>query len=265
MTQILIALIAGGALVWLFATRERKNAGRAKHSMAWLTSNDELEQPEKKESQAQEKKDLDYSEINRAYRIADMHFSRGDFSEAEKWFIKVLALHEAHPESLNCLGIIYIQQNNPRRAELLYRKLLSITQKEPTFYCNYGRCLYNQKRLGEALEAYENAIKLDCTKPQRFVSVAQIHYEQKDFQKALAYFVKALDLEPINIDYLTQAAQLAELAGDKEVLLRSLKKIVGIDPYNEAAKKKLSTLLPAKESQVSPEPAREEISAGNDI
>lgn len=194
---------------------------------------------------------LDFAEINRAFRIGDMHFTRGNFGEAEKWFIKVLALNENHREALNQLGVIYMQNGNNRRAEILYRKLFSITQREPIYYCNYGRCLYNQKRYAEAIEAYENAIKMDCTRTARYVSVGQIYYELKDLNKALYYFNKALELDPKNLEFLWTTAELAQQIGDNERTHRYLKKILDIDPYNEEAKNKMAAIdVPAAETGV---------------
>lgn len=245
---ILIALFCAAALVILF--RNRSSALKKTQTLRRLTTGVEKIQPPRTDTAQTDESDkttppladVDYSEVNRAYRIADMHFARGDFEEAEKWFIRVLARHEYHPEALNRLGVIYIQQNNPRRAEILYRKLFAITQKEPAYYANYGRCLYNQGRLNEALEAYENAVKLDATRPARFVSIGQIYYEQKEYIKALTYFLRALDLDPQNIGYLSVAAELAREVGDFERAHRSLKKILELDPYNEEAKRKLETL-----------------------
>lgn len=248
MTSFLIALISGGCLFFLF---------RKYHRRITLTSViTKLAAPNAASEIALQKQaisslsaasgtvtpQLDYGEINRAYRIADMHFSRGDFAEAEKWFIKVLACNEHHPEALNRLGVIYIQQNNFRKAELIYRKLLSETQKESIYYCNFGRCLYSLGRLDEALEAYENAVKLDSSKPVRFVSIGQIYYEKKEFAKSLEYFGRALELDPQNTDYLELTAELAELARDRGRLHKSLKKLIEIDPYNETAKSKLAVL-----------------------
>ncbi len=242
MIQLLIAILAAAALVVIFKSRERKNpsAWRARE----LPSNVDIsDAPQQDPAAPAEENELDHSEINRSYRIADMHFARGDFKEAEKYFIKVLALHEQHPEALNRLGVIYIHQNNPGRAEIIFRKLFSVTQKEPAYYCNYGRCLYNQGRLAEAIEAYENAVKLDCTRPSRFVSIGQIYYEQKEYEKAHGYFCRALELDPQNFEYLSLTAELAELVGDNERLIKSLKKILEIDPYNESAKERLAKLV----------------------
>jgi tetratricopeptide (TPR) repeat protein len=186
--------------------------------------------------------EIDFSEMARAFRIADMNFTRSNLGEAEKWFIKVLSFDPNHTEAINKLGVIYIQQKNYKRAEILFKKLFTITQKDATHYCNYGRCLYNQSRLAEAAEAYENAVKLDSTKSSRYTSVGQIYYELKDYAKALTFFSKALDLEPVNVKFLSLVAELSGLAGDNDRKQRSLRKILEIEPYNEEAKKKLGEL-----------------------
>lgn len=250
MIYLILALFAAAILIWIFKsnakTLRRKNNLQWKSTIAneprEFSASTSYTEADSAATDTADTSNLNYLDINRAYRIADMHFSRGDFEEAEKWFIQVLARNEYHTEAINRLGVIYIQQGNPRRAEILYRKLFSVTQKEPAYYCNYGRCLYNQGRLDEALEAYENAIKLDATKPSRFVSVGQIHYEKKDMEKAFYYFVRAVELDSQNLEYLWLTVEVAELLGEKERLHKSLRKIVELDPYNESAKTKLEGL-----------------------
>lgn len=245
----IIALLSLLGLFWLF----KKNAAPSRRTRGFGTLSTEFAaRQEKAEAQNEAMADAempegqanstDIADVNRLYRIAEMHFSRGNFEEAEKSFIKVLAQQEDHTEAMNRLGVIYIQQGNSRRAEMLYRTLLSVTQREPAYYCNYGRCLYNQGRFDEAIEAYENAIKLDSTRPTRYVSLGQIHYERKNYPQSLVYFIRALELDPTNTEYLSLTAELAELTGDMERLHKSLKKILDIDPYNEVAKQKLAAV-----------------------
>lgn len=246
MTYLITTVISALCLALLFQKRRKKLNLASKIWSEIQKPEDETEPITRKDppelAGKEGKEALDFSAINRAYRIADMNFSRGNLEEAEKWFIKVLALNDQHTEALNFLGVIYIHQNNLHKAKLIYRKLLSITQKEPAYYCNYGRCLYSLGRPDEALEAYENAIKLDSLKPSRFISAGQIYYEKGEFEKALSCFAKALDLDMQNADYLRLVSELAEIAGDSERLHRTLKKIAELDPYNEKAKEKLAQI-----------------------
>ena len=182
MTYLITAVISALCLALLFQKRQKKLNLASKIWSEIQRPEDETEpitqEDISRHAGKEEKGALDFSAINRAYRIADMNFTRGNLEEAEKWFIKVLALNDQHTETLNLLGVIYIHQNSLHKAKLIYRKLLSLTQKEPAYYCNYGKCLYGLGRLDEALEAYENAIKLDALKPSRFISAGQIYYEK---------------------------------------------------------------------------------------
>jgi len=245
MSQTIIAIICLVGVVLIFRRHLRRVA--ASRPVQWekqviLDANSDPSLAVDADDSAETRGDqpLDFGEINRAFRIGDMHFTRSNFAEAEKWFIKVLALNENHKEALNQLGVIYMQNGNNRRAEILYRKLFSITQKEPTYYCNYGRCLYNQKRYTEAIEAYENAIKLDYAKPSRYISIGQIYYELKNLTKALHYFNKALEFEPKNLEFLWIVAEVAKQMGDLGRSHKYLKKILDIDPYNQEAKNKIA-------------------------
>lgn len=253
MTQLLIAIISGGMLGWIIKSHLNDLAKRnlvdmnipsdegAEMDSMDTTQTDETQMPDG--VKVKPGSSLDYGEINRAYRMADMHFARGDLAEAEKWFIKVIALHEHHPEALNRLGVIYIQQNNPRRAEILYQKLLSVHQKEAAYYANYGRCLYNQKKLDGAIAAYKRAVELDPSRPARFVSLGQIYYETNELKPALEYFTRALELDPNNLEYLLLVADLAETIDDRQQQFKALKKIVELDPYNKPARDKFNALI----------------------
>lgn len=245
MIPLIVAIISGSGLVLLFVGEAKKLRRKQGHTMTLETAAEaEAAADAEVHTEATDlppgAEDPDFADIGRAYRIGDMHFARGAFDEAEKYFIKVLAVDPKHIDALDRLGVIYIQQGNPRKAEMIYRELFSITQKDSKFYCNYGRCLYNQGKRAEALEAYENAVKLDATKANRYISIGQIQYEQGDHPKALESFSKALLLEPDNLEYLKLNADLAELLQDQTHFHRSLKKWAELDPYNEAVKEKLA-------------------------
>lgn len=185
---------------------------------------------------------IDFYSINKYFRQAETHFARSEFEDAEKVFIKVLSYQDDHPESLNKLGIIYIQQDDLRKAELMFNKLMASETKDPVHHCNYGRCLYSLGRKEEAIAAYEKAIEFDASKASRHTSIGTIYYEIKNYQKALEKFLQALELDPYNFEYLGIIADLSELLGDKERLYKTLKKMLDIDPYNVEIKRRFDTL-----------------------
>ncbi len=188
---------------------------------------------------------LDFQAINKFLREAETHFARGEFDEAEKDFIKVLSYQDDHPEALNKLSVIYIQSDDIRKAELMLNKLMSTNTKDPTHFCNYGRCLYSLGRKEDAIAAYVKAIELDPSKPSRHVNIANIYYELEKIEQSLEYYHRALELDPYNAEYLGIIVDLAEQIGDREVQYKALKKMLDIDPYNYEAKRKLDAVAQA--------------------
>ncbi len=175
----------------------------------------------------------DFSTVNRAFRRGEMHFARGNFEEAEKWFIKVLSLFEDHQEALNRLGVIYIQQKQLSKAELLFRKLLTLNQKESVYFSNFGRCLYAEGKLEEAAFMYQKALELDSSRTNRYVSLGQIYFELKKYEDALANFLTAYERDRKNLEYMEYLADLYDVMGSKEKLGEILDKMLELDPYNE--------------------------------
>lgn len=174
-------------------------------------------------------------EINIAYRKADMHFAKGEHEEAEKVFIKVLALDDGHMDANLKLGLVYLQKGEAAKAEFFFNKLLEI-KKDPIFLSNLALALYQQKRLQEAAEAYEQAIGLDPRRESRFVSLAHVYRELGDDQKSLENMERAADLAPRNTEYLFTITDGYITQGEDEKALATLERILMIEPYNENAK-----------------------------
>lgn len=240
MISLVIIIICVAGITWILLRTKKNVISGVLSAAAAAAPKEELPDDGGHFIETEEQHALDFGEINRAFRIGDMHFTRGDFEKAKKYFVKVLSLHQKHTEAMNRLGVIYIQQRHPRKAEMLYRKLLSLTQKDPTYYCNYGRCLSDQKKYSEAIEAFENAVKLDATKANRFASIGHIYYELQRFEHAQRHFERALAIEPMNPEYLRLHAEVAEANDNIEQARQSLVKLSEIFPYDMEIKKRLS-------------------------
>lgn len=180
-----------------------------------------------------------FADVNQAFKQGEMEFARGNTELAERWFIKTLALYEHHEEAMNRLGVIAIQKNELLKAELLYRRLISLNLREPAYYGNYGRALYNQGKLEEACRAYEMAVTLDPSKANRFISLGQIYYEMGKYDLTLEKFLEAHRLEPRNLQFMELIADLYELMGKYIELEGFLGKILALIPYDEKIQKRL--------------------------
>jgi tetratricopeptide (TPR) repeat protein len=179
---------------------------------------------------------IDFARVNQYFRKADFYFSQKRLDEAERWFIKVLSIYPDHEEALNRLGIIYIQNNVPHKAELLFRRLITLRQDEPAYFSNFGRCLYNQKKYKAAADAYERAVRLDTSRISRYISLGQIYYEMQQLDKALEHFLWAHKKEPANAEYIRLVADIYQVMGDNENEKKFLEILARKKPYDERVK-----------------------------
>lgn len=192
-----------------------------------------------KRAMSWKRKAVDYKQLNQTYNQADFHFSKGDLREAEKGFIRVIALKEDHPESNNKLGIIYMKQEQFKKAEAIFRFLVETYPSRALYYSNLGRVLYSQERLAEAAEAYERAVQLDNTRIERYLSLGQVYKELKDIRKAVKAFSKALEQDIRNEGLYFLIVDLLEELQAYDQAIAYLEAMLDQFPYNDEAKQRI--------------------------
>jgi tetratricopeptide (TPR) repeat protein len=95
------------------------------------------------------------------FEKGDMFFEKGEYKEAEKYYIKAAAETPDNPKIYNRLGIIYLELKNFRDAKDAFGELLKFDDKKASRQINYGLACLNLKNYDEAIDAFEKAIKLD--------------------------------------------------------------------------------------------------------
>jgi tetratricopeptide (TPR) repeat protein len=190
------------------------------------------------EQKARDEKNRCIREGKKAFKQADLHFSKGDYGLAEKHLLNVLSYDNDHLNANLKLGLLYLHQENLPRAEFFFQKLLDL-KESPIYYSNLALTLYQQNRLEEAAKLYERAIELDNKKATRFVSLAHVYNELGEMERALGHFEEALRLDPRNLDYLWSLFEYYEKFTRLEKMALIMKRILELDPYNDTAKAKL--------------------------
>jgi tetratricopeptide (TPR) repeat protein len=207
------------------------------------------------EQKSREEKSRRLREGKKAFKQAEMHFSKGDYGLAEKHLLNVLSFDNDHLNANLKLGLLYLHQENLPRAEFFFQKLLDL-KESPIYYSNLALTLYQQSRLEESAKLYERAIELDNKKPGRFVSLAHVYHELGEMDKALEHFEVASRLDPRNLDYLWNLLEYYEKFTRHQDMERIVKRILELDPYNDQAKGKLALLI--EEMGDEPIPVEEE-------
>lgn len=170
------------------------------------------------------------------FKKAELELKRGNVQDAEKLYIKAIAMNPSLIEAHAKLGAIYLNQEQYAKAELIYRRLVLAVSDDPVYFSNLGLSLFQQEKYQEAKEFYEKAIELDPNRPGRFYSLARINHMLEDLDNAFLNIQKALTLDPDNLDYgLTLANWYVEkgMNADAKMILEKIEKHW---PENEEAK-----------------------------
>ncbi len=257
----ILMIVSAAGLGWIFGRRyvlarkgivfeeelrkeeERKvtENGEDQAAFGGLESATDLQLKRQAEQKAKDEKMRRIREAKKAFKQADLHFTKGDYGLAEKFLVQVLSFDNDHLDANLKLGLLYLHQENLPRAEFFFQKLIDL-KESPVYYSNLALTLYQQGRLEEAAKLYEKAIESEGNKPARFVSLAHVYHELGEMEKAMAAFESACRLDPRNLDYWWTVLEYYEKFSKKEDMARVLKKILELDPYNDVAKGKLRLL-----------------------
>lgn len=183
-----------------------------------------------------------FPEIKKLFRKAETELSRGDVEHAQQLLVQLLALDPSHKEANEKLGLIYLKTDQPKKAELIYENMLEVDPRNAVMLSNLGLAYYKQNKYKEAVDAYEKAIEIDSRKPGRYAALGQIYLLVHKPEKALDNFEKACRRDRRNVEYLFLVSEAQKQMGKWEDCKTTLEKILGIQPYNQAAKDELRKL-----------------------
>jgi Tfp pilus assembly protein PilF len=85
---------------------------------------------------------------------------RGDFRNAEKTLLQITAREPKNFDANHMLGIVSAELNKFEQAEKCFKTSLSINNRHPVLYKNYGFFLTRAKRFEKAIEQLDIALRL---------------------------------------------------------------------------------------------------------
>ena len=160
------------------------------------------------------------------FKKAELELKRGHLGEAEKFYIKAIAMDPSHLESHAKLGTIYLNQQQYGKAELIFRKLILAVNDDATYLSNLGLSLFQQEKYSEAKGAYEKAI-----------------------EEALKNLERALQMDPDNLDY---GLTLAHWYKEKELIQEAKELLENIHkhwPENQEASAMLAEITGTQKTE----------------
>lgn len=172
-----------------------------------------------------------------------MRHRKGDLTQAQVFYQRVLDVQPEHPEALNFLGILMQQRGQSVQAEQLIRQAIRAVPSYAAAYTNLGNILMVRKRYEDAIAAYRQATLYKRDEIEAWVNMGAVLRGLGRLPEALEAYRQASEHSPANAEIhhrlgliLAQLGQFAEAITAQEAALRC-------DAGHEEAIKQLSALL----------------------
>lgn len=166
-----------------------------------------------------------------------------DFESAQKTLIQVISLDEHHRKANELLAEIYLQQEQYKKAEIIYKKLIGLYAFDPNYPSQLAKTYFQQRQYKTATEHYEKALQMDKGNPQRSLNLGHVYLARKQYGPALEYYEKAHRLSVRDIELMFLIVDTF-LHNSNPISAREyLQKILDYEPYNQRAKTMLSDVL----------------------
>lgn len=138
----------------------------------------------------------------------------GDRARAEEIYRQVLARDPNHPDALQLLGVIALDQGRHDEAEKLIRQALRQAPGSAALHTNLGNVHQARGRLEEAIRCYEAALTHDGEYALAYLNLAIAHHRQSRLAAAIGYYRFALALDPNSTTAHFNLADACQRLGD---------------------------------------------------
>lgn len=142
---------------------------------------------------ATERKEADYY-----YRMGISAVNEGDFQAAFVHFQKALQLSPDNKDVLNCLGLVYLQRDDPEKAKEYFLKVVSLDPANSEAYNSLGVAYSKTGQWQKAIESHKKALAnpLYQTPEKAFYNLGFAYYRLGQYDLAASAFKDSLKRSP---------------------------------------------------------------------
>jgi len=184
----------------------------------------------------QQGKQQNFIQYKESVRRADMAMAQERWNEAKKYLIQALAL--AKDEVLISLKLakVYIESEDLRMAEAIYKRLIESGENNYMIFKNLAKINAKKKKYKEAVKFYVQALESNETDDESLVGLGSLYKLLMRHSLAAECFKRAAELKPREVEYLFLLADACAMVDDFDNALFTYERILTIEPYNEKAK-----------------------------
>lgn len=176
---------------------------------------------------------------------------RGDYSQAEALYQRVLSMDPRQADALAHLGLLNLQFGRSEVAVLLIEKALKRSSKNAA-YCSYLGDAYREiGKIDDARQAYQKALKLDPNLVPALGNLGLVLQDQGKLDEALAAFRGVLARNPDSVDALINIASVLQDKHDLSGAAQHYLRVLELDPTSPEAHFNLGGVFVAQGEYVS--------------
>ncbi len=127
-------------------------------------------------------------------------------------FVKAGELNKEDPVSLNNLGAIYLERQEPELAEKYFLKAIEVDSLEANPYYNLGRIAYDLRQLDRAIPLLKRFVELKDTVSKRLLAEDLYEELMPEYEAYRAYSLFYIGLAYKNLNQIDSAIYYLKLA-----------------------------------------------------
>ncbi len=154
----------------------------------------------------------------------------GDLRRAEQLYRKVLTQDPKHPGALHLLGVIALQTGHAETAIELIEQAVSLVPDDADVYNNLGNAQQSLGRFEDAANSFEKALSLNPRLAETRANLGNTRNQLQQFELAIADYRAALDLKPELPEVRRNLALNLLAVGQSEEALKNIIKAKALNP-----------------------------------
>lgn len=138
----------------------------------------------------------------------------GDLTAAAAAYRAVLDQDPAHPDALNLLGAVSLQQQDYPEAIRLLKAAIAADPQASEFFANLGEAYRGANQIAPAIDTYRVSVSLDATQPAVWANLATLLQRTLRFAESIAAWRSAVALQPESAEFQNNLGSALVLNGE---------------------------------------------------
>ncbi len=167
-------------------------------------------------------------------RVIVIYNKLGQYEKSKIWETELLTVVNIDAKSYNDLGLMYLNREDYKQAEIYLRKSIALDPKLSNAHNNLGIVLASTGRVEESALSYKKAIEINPNYANAYNNLGIYYTNTGQYQEAKTALEKAIQLDPATYRQYQNLGVLYRLLNDREKMIFYYKKAVELGSKDQA-------------------------------